>query len=184
MNPLTMGFVQQSQPNRLGRLWHGLANVALHVEIPTSKDVAVTQYGKTKDIARKVEQTPAKIREISEGTLLMSSGMGEVVSFPCSCGSTNKRRLELLKDGQTINCINPDCDESYRYVQSDTSFERRTFEIVCSACGESHDIPNRKMEKLRTDKRIKFDCVGTCGETIYVSWRPMQAQRTEPPHKD
>ena len=113
----------------------------------------------------------------------MFTGMGEEVSFECVCGSKNKRRRELLKDGQTINCLNPDCDESYDYVHSDMSFGRRTFEIACRACGGSRDIPKRMVEKLRTEQHIHFDCEG-CGETIYVSWRPMQAQRTEPPEKD
>jgi hypothetical protein len=163
-------------PNKFGKLWNGLANLALHIEIPTSKDTTVKQYGDMQAIASKVKQALAEIKQISESTL-MSTGMGEEVSFECVCGSKNKRRLELLKDGQTINCTNPDCDESYVYVQSDMSFGRRTFEIVCRACEASRDIPKRMVEKLRTDQHIHFDCEG-CRETIYVSWRPMQAQRT------
>lgn len=177
----TLGTQVGFSPNNLGKLWNGLAKLALHIEIPTSKDVTVNQYGNVQEIASKVKQALAEIKRISEGTL-MFTGMGEEVSFECYCGSKNKRRLELLKDGQTINCINPDCDESYDYVQSDMSFGRRAFEIVCRACGESRDIPKRMVEKLRTDQRIHFDCEG-CGEIIYVSWRLMQAQRTEPPEK-
>lgn len=168
-------------PNKFGKLWNGLANLALHIEIPASKDTTVKQYGDMQAIASKVKQALAEIKQISEGTL-MSTGMGEEVSFECVCGSKNKRRLELLKDGQIINCINPDCDESYDYEQSDMSFGRRTFEIVCRACGASRDISKRMVEKLRTDQYRQFDCEG-CGETICVSWRPMQAQRTEPPEK-
>lgn len=181
MEWLPVGTQVGFAPNKLGKLWNGLAKLALHIEIPTSKDATVKQYGDIQAIASKVKQALAEIKRISEGTL-MSTGMGEEVSFECVCGSKNKRRLELLKDGQTINCINPDCDESYDYVQSDMSFGRRTFEIVCHACGASRDIPKRMVEKLRTDQHIHFDCEG-CGETIYVSWRPMQAQRTEPPAK-
>ena len=166
-------------PNKFGRLWNGLANLALHIEIPTSKDATVKQYGDKQAIISKVEEALAEIKKISEGTLL-STGIGEEVSSECACGSKNKRRLELLKDGQTINCINPDCDESYDYVQADMSFRRRTLEIVCRACGASRNIPKRMVEKLRTDKQIHYDC-DRCSETIYVSWRPMQAQRTEPP---
>lgn len=182
MEWLPVGTQVGFAPNRLGKLWNGLAKLALHVEIPTSKDATVKQYGNIQAIASKVKQALAEIKRISEGTL-MSNGMGKEVSFECVCGSKNKRRLELLKDGQTINCINADCDESYDYVQSDRSFGRRTFVIVCRACGGSREIPKRMAEKLRIDQHIHFDCEG-CGETIYVSWRPMQAQRTEPPKKD
>ncbi len=181
MEWLPVGTQVGFAPNKLGKLWNGLAKLALHIEIPTSKDATVKQYGDIQTIASKVKQALAEIKRISEGTL-MSTGMGEEVSFECVCGSKNKRRLELLKDGQTINCINPDCDESYDYVQSDMTFGRRALDIVCRACGASRDIPRRMVEKLRTDQHIHFDCKG-CGETIYVSWRPMQAQRTEPPEK-
>ncbi|MGV0910228.1 hypothetical protein [Martelella sp. FOR1707] len=179
MEWLRVGTQVGFAPNKLGQLWHGLANLALHIEIPISKDATVRQYGDIQAIASKVKEALEEIKLISEGTL-MSSGMGEVVSFKCSCDSTNKRRLELLSDGQTINCINPGCDESYDFVQSDTSFIRRTFAIVCRACRENHDIPKRLVEKLRIDQQIHVDCKG-CGETIYVSWHIMQAQRPEPP---
>ena len=182
MEWLPIGTQVGFAPNKLGKLWHGLAKLALHIEIPTCKDATVKQYGDIQAITFKVRQALAEIKRISEGTL-MSSGMGEEVSFECRCGSKNKRRLELLKDGQTINCINPDCDESYGYVQPDMSFGRRSIEIVCRACKASRDIPKRMVEKLRIDQHIHFDC-DRCSETIYVSWRPMQAQRTKPPQKD
>jgi hypothetical protein len=166
-------------PSKFGALWNGLANLALHIEIPTSKDTTVKQYGDMQAIAAKVKEALAEIKKISEGTL-MFTGIGEEVTFDCVCGSKNKRRVELLKDGQTINCINPNCDESYDYIQSDVSFGRRAFEIFCRACDKSHDVPKRMVEKLRTDQHIHFDCEG-CGETIYLSWRPMQTQRTKPP---
>lgn len=181
MEWLPLGTHVGFEPNKLGKLWNGLAKLALHIEIPTSKDTTVKQYGDIQAIAFKVKQALAEIKRISKSTLMLT-GIGEEVSFKCVCGSNNRRRLELLKDGQTINCVNRDCDESYDFVQADTSFGRRTFEIVCRACGVPHDIPKRMVEKLRTDKHIYFDCEG-CSETIYVSWRPMQSQRTEPSDK-
>ena len=170
-----VGFV----PNKLGKLWNGLAKLALHIEIPTSKDATVKQYGDIQEIASKVKQALLEIKRISQGTM-MSAGMGESVYFECVCGSKNKRRLGLLRNRQTISCINPDCDESYDFIQSSMSFGRRTFEIVCRVCGTSRDVPKRMVEKLRTGQHIHFDCEG-CGETIYVSFRPMQAQREKPP---
>jgi len=165
-------------PNKLGKLWNALARLALHIEIPTSKQATVKHYGNIDGIREKVGQTLAEIKRISEGNMLMSSGIGQEVSFECYCGSKNKRKHELLEDGQIINCINPDCDESYGYVKSDMSFGRRAFEIVCRRCDTRQDIPKRMVEKLRTDQHIHFDCEG-CAETIEVSWRPMQAQRPQ-----
>lgn len=178
---LPIGTQVGFKPNKLGKLWNGLAKLALHIEVPNSKDETIKQYGDVQKIKEKVKQALAEIRRISKGTMV-SSGFGQEVSFPCRCGSKNKRRLELLKDGQTISCINPDCDESYDYVQSDMCFERRTIEVICRSCGASIDIPKRKIEKLKTDQYIYFDCDGEgCGETICVAWRLMQTQRTESP---
>lgn len=178
MEFLPVGTQVGFNPNKLGRQWNALANLALHISLPIDKKHDVARYGEKEKIRSKVKEALAEIKRIDEGTL-MSSGMGGEVSFVCVCGSKNKRRLELLDDGQTINCINPDCDESYDYVKSDMSFGRRTFEITCRACGVQRDIPKKMVEKLRTDQHIHFDCDG-CGEKIYISWRPMQAKKTKP----
>lgn len=174
MEWLPIGTQVGFSPKLLGKLWNSLAKLALHIEIPTSKDMAVNQYGDIQAITLKVEQALAEIKRISEGTLL-SSGMGKEIFFDCSCGSSNKRRFDLLKDGQTINCINPVCNESYEYVSSDTSFKRRSFEILCAACGVVHYLPKRIVEKLKTDQATSLDCEG-CGDTILVSWRLVKTQ--------
>lgn len=169
-----MGF----DPTKLGKLWNALAKLALHTSVPTNKDHYLAHYGDAAKIRKKVTEALAEIKRIDEGTL-MSSGMGEEVSFQCVCGTNNRRRLELLKEGQMISCINPECNQSYDYVESDTSFARRIFEITCRNCGVQREIPKKMVEKLRTDQHIHFDCE-ECAEKIYISWRPMQTQRTKP----
>lgn len=178
MEFLPIGTQIGFNPNRLGRLWNALANLALHITLPTSKDHGVARYGDAEKIRSKVIETLEEIKRIGAGTL-MSSGMGEEVSFHCFCGVKNKRRHGLLKDGQIISCISPNCGETYGYVASDMSFGRRVFEIKCRSCGEQRDIPKKMVERLRTDQQIHFDCEG-CSEKIYISWRPMQAQRSKP----
>lgn len=165
-------------PNKLGKLWNGLANLALHIRVPVNKDDAVTRYGDPTKIRAKVDEAIKEIKRIDEGTLI-SSGMGEEVSFDCVCGAKNKRRRGLLKNGQIVSCIKPKCDESFKYVESEMSFGRRIHEITCQKCGKQHELPKRKMEKLRTDQHIHFDCEG-CEDKIFITWRPMQAQKTEP----
>lgn len=177
MEFLPVGTHVGFDPNKLGRLWNALANLALHISVPNNKDESVSRYGNAEKIKKKVEQALLEIKRINEGTM-MFSGLGEELSFECFCGTKNKRRLDLLKDGQTIGCISPECDESYGYVESDMSFGRRVFEIKCRNCGKERSIPKRMVEKLRTDQHIHFECEG-CAEKIYLSWRPMQAQRSK-----
>ncbi|MGL5362741.1 MAG: hypothetical protein ACRDBH_07660 [Bosea sp. (in: a-proteobacteria)] len=165
-------------PNTIGSLWNALANLALHISLPESKADIVPHYGNKEKIKAKISETLVEIKKIGE-TTLMTTGFGEELSFTCSCSTKNKRRLGLLTDAQIINCINPECDESYCFVESDLSFARRTFDINCRACDTQYDIPKKQIEKLRNDQHIYFDCEG-CKETILVSWRPMQAQKAKP----
>jgi hypothetical protein len=164
-------------PNKLGKLWNALANAALHITLPTNKDHSVAQYGNADKTREKVTEALHEIKRINEGTLI-SSGSGEVVSFRCFCGQKNKRRHGLLKDGQTISCISPTCDETYDYVSSDSSFGRRVFNIKCCSCGKAKDFPKKIAEKLRNDQHIHFNCEG-CAEKIYISWRLMQSQESK-----
>ena len=169
-------------PRKLGQLWNALANLALHISLPVSKDDSVVRYGDFQKIQTKVLAALEEIKRIDGGTLI-SSGMGEEVSFECKCGVRNKRRLGLLRNGQTISCINPQCSESYDYVESDMSFGRRTFEITCQACGAKRDIPMKKAEKLSTNQHIYYECE-SCKEQISISWRLMQGQKTKPKQDD
>ncbi len=163
--------------NKLGKLWNALANLALHVSAPISKAATVRHYGDKDKIVAKVREALAEIKEISNGTLL-STGFGTEVSFDCYCGVKNKRKLALLKAGQTVNCINPNCDESYEFVSADASFGRRALDVACKHCGTVKVVPRRMIEKVKYDQFIHYQCDG-CGDTVYIQWKPMQAQRSQ-----
>jgi hypothetical protein len=164
-------------PTLIGKLWNALANLALHIRIPTSKDDDIPLYGDQQAIKAKVEETLLEMKRIASGTLI-SSGIGQEISWECSCGMKNKRRYALLQDNQTINCINSKCNESYDYIQSDNAFLRRTFEITCRKCDQPHNLATRVVEVLRKDQPIQFDCEN-CRDKIYLCWRLMQTQQTQ-----
>jgi hypothetical protein len=179
MEFLPVGTQIGFDPGKLGRLWNALAGLALHVSVPETREASISRYGEAEAIRRKVIEALEEIRRIGKGTLL-ATGYGEEVSFECSCGTKNKRRLDYLKNGQTVSCINPGCDESYGYLEETLEFGRRTLAIVCQKCGSQQDVPKKKVEKLPKDKRIYFSCEG-CGEEISIEWRPVQGQKTKPP---
>lgn len=165
-------------PNKLGKIWNALAKLALHISLPINKDDNFTRYGDAAKIRKKVTEALKEIKQIDNGTLMLS-GMGEEVSFECLCGAKNKRRIELLKDNQIISCIDPECKESYGYIESEMSFGRRTLEITCHNCDKKREVPKKLIENMRTDQRIHFFCE-TCEEKIFISWKLMQAQKTLP----
>lgn len=179
MEFLPLGTHIGFDPGKLGRLWNALAKLALHIAIPETRETSVARYGEAESVRKKVSEALEEIKRISEGTLL-ASGFGEEVSFNCRCGSKNKRRLGLLKNGQTVSCINPGCDESYTYLEGSLEFGRRTLDIICRKCGAQQDVPRKQVEKLPKDQRLYFSCEG-CGEEISIELRPMQGQKTRPP---
>ncbi|WP_419796871.1 MAG: hypothetical protein ACNI26_08430 [Terasakiella sp.] len=162
-------------PKKLGKFWNALAKLALHISLPVNKNDSVTHYGDIEKIRMKVIEVLHEIKQIDKGTLMIS-GIGEQVSFECICKSKNQRRLELLKNGQVISCINPECNETYTYNSNDKSFERRTIDVICQNCDNKTDIPKKIIERLRTEQSLRFNCE-FCGEKNLLAWRLMQAKK-------
>lgn len=160
-------------PKRLGQLWNALSHTALHISLPKHSDDKVSQYGDLGKIRRKVEEALSEIKRIQKGNLL-SSGIGEILSFDCSCGQKNQRRHTLLKHGQTVNCINAECLESYAYDASDESFSRRAIYVDCKVCEKAHSIPRRLTESIKRGEHLGIEC--QCNNTIFLSWRLMLGQ--------
>jgi len=162
--------------NRLGKVWNSLGNF-LHVRVPTTASAELATFGKAEDIRRKVEEAFAILKDLERGTMV-AGGVGETVSFECVCGSNNKRRASLLKQGQIVSCINPECLERWTVsIEGDnTWFKRRTLPIPCK-CGETTDIPEQILYRLERNQKCSFSC-GTCGAENLVMWRLEHASRS------
>lgn len=175
MNWVEVGTQIGFDPKKLGKLWNKLANAALHVKIPQSSADEVRRYGDPQRIREAVVEALAEIERIDASTLT-SGGFGTTMSFTCSCGMLNKRRHSLLKDRRIVNCISPKCYESYIYLSETEEFQKRSFKVACTSCGEEKFIPIRYMEKeLRVGASLRVLC--ECGGETYIEWRLMQAQK-------
>lgn len=158
-------------PKKLGSLWHALSNLALHVRLPRTRDEEISAYGDEREVRAKVKETLAELKRLAEGSLISTgfSRAGEV-SFMCECGQLNKKRIELLGNGQTVSCVRPDCVESYvaTIEGDDIYFERRKLTFQC-ACGDTLAVQTRVVEKLRRDQQLSVQC--ECGGNVKVVWR-------------
>lgn len=170
-----IGFI----PKQMEKLWNALGNF-LHVKMPESKEDAVNVYSDPEKLRKKLNETIKELERLSKGTMIMG-GVGETVTFQCICGAANKRRVELLKHGDCISCINPDCVESWNVVfeGNEISFVRQTLSVTCKECGEKTPFAARRIMSLGKDKICSFEC--ECGETNYVRWALVQA--TQPLEK-
>lgn len=161
---------QEGFDGRLTRkLYHSLANAALHVSIPKDSQSQVKHYGNPERIRKEVEKSLAEIERISGGTLL-STGIGPQVTFDCECGTHNKRRSDLITNGKVVYCINPNCLHSFEvsHEGEETTFVARRVEVEC-LCGEKAQVPQRQLEQLKRGEIGRMDC--SCGSKILFQWR-------------
>lgn len=135
-------------PKYIGKLWSALSGLALHARLPEHRGDAIANYGNIEKIRAKVVEVVSELERLSKTTLTMS-GTGEEVSFVCACGEKNKRRAGLLKEGQSVFCINPDCDHSYTVETSDEGFifEPEIISVDCNKCGMANAAPRRTDRK-------------------------------------
>jgi hypothetical protein len=180
---VTLGTQIGFDAKELGALWNALSSVALHAQLPRSKEDYIPDYGDITRISDKVAECLDEFRRLAKGTLL-GTGVGEEVSFDCACGKKIRRKANLLRNGQILNCIDPQCVESWRAEIKDGeySFERRQHGFTCKKCSSTCSIPMKPIEKLKHPNVLYVDCLGeNCDQRFLVAWRPMETQVDRPP---
>jgi hypothetical protein len=170
-------------PKKLSSYWQSLSNVALHVRLPKSKDDDIPEYGDIDQVRKQVVDILDELRRIASGTML-TTGIGEEVSFVCDCGRTNRRRSALLKNRQVVSCVGVDCDESFDVsIQNEEYyFGRRVISFECK-CGATLGVPTRIAEKLKREEFLDAECL-SCKERTRFRWRLMRQQQKPPPVSD
>jgi len=160
--------------SNLGKLWHALSRVALHVRLPVNKSEDVPPYGSREAIEKQVESTLDELEKLKSGTLLFS-GLGTNYYFPCvSCGVEIRRIQKLLKHGQVINCINPECKESYQIHKEgeEISYMQRTVSLKCEKCEGEMAFAQRLVDDLRQGEPLDMPC-DTCGHVSLIRLIPV-----------
>ena len=169
-----MGF----DAKKLGKLWNGLGSF-LHVRVPRSREDRIEFFADAANLRRKVAEALALLRELETGTLI-SSGLGERVTFPCDCGTKNARRAGLLKEGQVVSCLNPDCDERWTvHIQDgEHQFHPRQMGVTCCDCGTEGFFPEKQLLALRRNEAVQFAC-RECGAVNFLMWKLQHVKLVE-----
>lgn len=162
-----MGF----NAKRIAKLWNALANLALHVSLPEHKDDHMPDYGDKTLMKAKLEEVVKELECLATGTMNFS-GLGEEVSFECACGEKNKKRARLLKAGQSVSCINPNCSRSFKVSIDDKGahwFELDAIEIPCASCTKVTLAPRRELQKMGHEEMKEVTCLH-CGHVNIIQW--------------
>lgn len=161
---------------RIEKMWNALAKLALHVRLPEHREDHISNYGDKKQIRAKVDEVIEELERLAKSTMAFS-GIGEEISFACTCGEKNRRRASLLKDGQHVLCINPDCKITWKAVSDGDSFgfESVTVPVRCQECRKANYIPWRYFIEMKPDNVGSFSC-HVCQHKNFVQWRLMQVR--------
>ncbi|RAU18889.1 hypothetical protein DN062_05245 [Nitrincola tibetensis] len=168
--------------NKLHSLWHGLANVALHIPVPTISSGEISIYGGQDKIKNKVRQVVLFLQGI-DGNLLMGGSLGPVFNFNClTCDSLIKKTVKALNSPAVVNCINPECSESY-YIEPEDYKEgfrvtRRIFQFACKRCNGNLDVPSKLFRELKLDQQLNIVC-GSCHTSLTVIMRPLMKDNVD-----
>ncbi|MCE7798433.1 hypothetical protein LWE61_17990 [Sphingobium sufflavum] len=167
---------------KIVKMWNAVARLALHVRLPKDKNDHIPDYGDKAETRAKVLEVVAELERLAKGTMTFS-GIGMEVSFDCSCGTKNKRREKLLREGQHIHCISPDCKATWKVTKEgeETVFESVTADIDCDNCGATNCIPWRFFWEMKYDEHGTFSC-HTCRHKNYVKWQLALARRNPQDH--
>jgi len=164
----------------IGKLWNSLSGAALHVRTPKSKDSHLSVYGDPEKIRVKVEKALDLFKEVAKGNLLTTSP-GPEISYKCDgCGTTIKRKMDLIYNGMVASCGSDGCNESYVLTidESGVEFGRRQTTFPCDGCGTTMAIPAKQAEGLRMDQLLIAEC-GDCGEKAEIKLRPCKVVRSK-----
>ena len=163
---------------RIAKMWQALANLALHVRLPKNKDDGIPAYGEKALIRAKIEEVVAELERLSKSTM-SSSGIpvGGEVTFECVCGLKNRRRAALLRAGQVVSCINPDCKASWKVHAKGGkyTFEAQTGNVKCEKCKATNLIPWRSLRDMKYDQTASFNC-HNCDQKNFIQWRLKQVR--------
>ncbi|MEO9274793.1 hypothetical protein ABFY09_08010 [Marinomonas sp. 5E14-1] len=161
--------------NRLHSLWQAISNVALHIPIPNIKSEELNIYGNNEQISKKVTDI-LKFLSTLNGNILMGGSRGETFNFECFfCETPIKKPFKYLASASIVNCINPNCGESYLIEpDSENEFEitRRVIKFPCHNCKLDLEIPSNTFNNLRFRQVLNATC-GNCNASTDLIMSPM-----------
>ena len=164
---------------KIAKMWQALAKLALHVRLPEHKNHHIPDYGDKVAIRHKVEQVVEELQRLA-GTTMTFSGIGKEVKFDCDCGTLNKRRADLLKVGQSVYCINPDCLASWKVEKEgdDFWFAPEKLFVECIHCTHQNRFHLRNVIGMEKNEIGRFAC-NKCGGENGMRWQLFQARFPE-----
>ncbi len=152
------------------------------MSVPAISSGELKIYGNKEKIKIKVESVVEYLSGL-RGNLLIGGVLGEVFSFNCYiCGTSLKKPIKYLSSPAIVNCINPECNESYflepNSKEQEFKITRRILIFSCKSCNGDLNVPANVFKELKFDQRLNIRC-GSCGASLTVIMRPLIEENVE-----
>ncbi|EEX36484.1 Uncharacterised protein [Vibrio metschnikovii] len=175
INYTSIGNQAELNINKLHKFWHAFSNVALHIPVPTIKSGDINIYGDKEKIKQKISLFIDYLSDYKSGNLLVGGSFGKVFSFTCCvCDVIIKKPVKVLTSPVVVNCINPECSESY-LVEPDGNHKhiitRRIIKFRCQSCENYLEVPTNTFKELKFEQELNIRCLG-CESNQTIVMRP------------
>lgn len=165
---MTVGATKGINPRDIGRHWQKLGSF-LHAKVPKKKgdrprepdEQALRQY--LGDVIVYIESVTSTRFDVH---------FSENVTFTCGkCNQSTVRNARLLKEGDVVQCQNPNCSASFVTHKNEGNFrfERYRLHFDCEACNGRNFVEANDLLELERDQLQPLTCV-TCGAKYHAGW--------------
>lgn len=132
---VSLGRTKGINPKEMGKNWQKLGSY-LHIKMPKNKSHHPEKSSSEK-LKSYLEDVIKYIDELSNTNI--DAHFSPNVTFQCSrCEQTIVRNINLLKDGDVIQCQNNECIASYivHKEENEYKFEEFLIPLECKKCGK------------------------------------------------
>lgn len=163
-----VGTTKGIDPKKIGKHWQKLGSF-LHIKMPQTK----SDHPEKPDATTLKEYLGEVIDYIEKLTSTsFDSFFSMNVTVKCSrCEQSIVRNSKLLKEGDIVQCQNPQCPASYivHKKEEDFIFEPYLFTLECDKCGQKADYEANAFLKMSYRDSYRAKCNG-CGAEHNVRW--------------
>ena len=165
---LTVGATKGVSPREIGKHWQKISSY-LHVRMPKTKGDKSREPDEAK-LRLYLHEVIEYVEEVTKTSF--DSHFSLNVTFTCKqCNQSVVRNRALLKDGDVVQCQNPNCIASFitNIENENFNFELYQIPIHCKECGENGYVDANEFRMMKTDEGKYYVC-NVCGARYLVRW--------------
>jgi len=165
---VTVGATKGIKPKDIGKHWQKLGSF-LHAEVPKTKGDRPREPDEQM-LRQYLGEVISYVGDVT--STRFDAHFSENVTLTCGrCDQSIVRNAKLLKEGDVVQCQNPNCTASYitHETRGNFTFEPYRLQFECQACKERNFVDANDLLKLERDHLQPLKCAA-CGAKYHAGW--------------